>query len=255
VITLPLLSESAAVRHGFFTREGGVSGGLFAALNCGFGSGDDPEKVARNRAIAMVRLALSSDDLATCRQVHSADALIVERPWPPQEAPLADGLATRVRGLALGVLTADCAPILFVDPAAGVVGAAHGGWRGAKSGILEATIARMESLGAERGRIRSGIGPSIAQPSYEVGPEFRQSFLAEAAENSCFFGEAHRPGHSLFDLGGYIERRLEKAGIANIARATHDTVREEERFFSYRRARSRGEPTYGRLLSAIVLTG
>jgi YfiH family protein len=255
MITLGLLREGAAARHAFFTREGGVSSGLFAELNCGFASGDAPEAVARNRAIAMARLAFSDDRLVTCRQVHSADARIVERPWAPEEAPVADGLATRVRGLALGVLTADCAPVLFLDPAAKVVGAAHGGWRGARCGIIEATIACMESLGAERARIRAGIGPSIAQPSYEVGAEYRRSFLAEDPANGRFFAGANRPGHFLFDLGGYIERRLNKAGVLSVARAPHDTAREEERFFSYRRARSRGEFAYGRLLSAISLAG
>jgi purine-nucleoside/S-methyl-5'-thioadenosine phosphorylase / adenosine deaminase len=255
MIALSLLSEEDGVRHAFFTREGGVSRGLFAELNCGILSGDAPEKVAQNRAIAMARLSLASAALVTSRQVHGRDALAVERPWRSLEAPLADGLVTRVPGLALAVLTADCAPVLFVDAEARVVGAAHAGWRGAKGGILEATIARMEGIGAVRGRIRAGIGPSIAQPSYEVGAEFRQSFLAEDSENDDFFTPARHPAHFLFDLPRYIEKRLEKAGISRIARAGCDTASEEARFFSCRRAALRGEPAYGRLLSAILLRG
>lgn len=255
MIALGLLSEESGIRHAFFTREGGVSRGLFAELNCGFHSGDAPEKVAQNRGIAMARLSLRSEALATSRQVHGADALVVERPWGPGEAPAADGLATRVPGLALGVLTADCAPVLFADPEAGVIGAAHAGWRGAKGGILEATVARMEGLGAARERIRAGIGPSIAQPSYEVGAEFQEAFLEEDAENDRFFAPARRAAHFLFDLPGYVCKRLEAAGISGIARAEHDAAAEEARFFSCRRAFLRGEPFYGRLLSAILLRG
>ncbi len=255
MITSSLLSEGAAIRHAFFTRQGGVSSGLFAELNCGTLSGDVPDKVARNRAIAMGRLDPGSEGLLTCRQVHGSTAIVVERPWRPEEAPVADGLVTRLPGLALGVLTADCAPVLFADAETRVVGAAHAGWRGAKGGILEATIARMVSIGAERGRIRAAIGPSIAQPSYEVGPEFRHSFLADDPRNDGLFTPARRRGHFLFDLARYIENRLEKAGILEVARVRGDTASEEARFFSHRRAALRGEPAHGRLLSAILLAG
>src|SRR5262249_29589584 len=165
----------------------------------------------------------------------------------------ADGLVTRTPGIALGVLAADCAPILFFDPIAKVVGAAHGGWRGALAGIAEATIAKMETLGAERARIRTGIGPCIAQPSYEVGPTFPQPFVAEDLEGLVFFVPAQRRGHFLFDLKGYVAHRLARAGVTIVEPAPHDSVTEEECFFSYRRACLRGEPAYGRGLSAIAL--
>jgi YfiH family protein len=253
MITLPALAEDAGIRHGFFTRTGGVSEGAFASLNCGHGSGDVPEKVARNRAIAAARLGLDAARLVGAYQVHSAVALIVERPWPHAEAPRADGLVTRTPGLALGILTADCAPVLFADTRARVVGAAHAGWRGALGGIIEATIARMEELDAARPDIRAGIGPCIGRLSYEVGPEFPAPLLAEDPASEIFFAPAPREGRFLFDLAGYVRHRLTRAGIATIACAPHDTVGEEELFFSYRRACLRGERRYGRLLSAIAI--
>ncbi|HEY1431422.1 MAG TPA: peptidoglycan editing factor PgeF [Stellaceae bacterium] len=253
MITLDLLNNDAGSRHAFFTRDGGVSGGLFESLNCGFGSGDAADTVARNRAIAMERLGLSADRLVTCYQVHSAKVVTVGRPWASDFAPRADGLVTGVSGIALGILTADCAPILFEDIAAGVIGAAHGGWRGALGGIVEATVDRMEALGAERARLRAGIGPCIGQCSYEVGPEFRQNFLAEDRVSAAFFAPALRAGHFMFDLPGYIEHRLTRAGVTSIERAARDTVAEHHHFFSYRRACLRGEPVYGRALSAIAL--
>jgi hypothetical protein len=222
-------------------------------LNCGFGSGDAAETVARNRATATERLGLSPDRLVTCYQVHSTTVVTVERPWPHNAAPRADGLVTVGSGIALGILTADCAPILFADAAARVIGAAHGGWRGALGGIVEATLDRMEALGAERARIRAGVGPCIAQSSYEVGPEFPQPFLAHDPASAAHFAPAERTGHFIFDLPGYIERRLACAGVAAIERAPYDTVAEDSRFFSYRRACLRGEPVYGRALSAIAL--
>jgi hypothetical protein len=253
MITVDLLAEHDGIRHAFFTRRGGVSGGLFESLNCGFGSGDAADRVARNREIVMEQLALSADRLVTCYQIHSATVVAVERPWRRDAAPRADGLVTAVPGLALGILTADCAPILFEDAAAGVIGAAHGGWRGALGGIVEATLDRMEALGAERGRIRAGIGPCIAQCSYEVGPEFPQPFIAADALSAAFFAPASRTGQFLFDLPGYIEHRLTRAGVAAIERAGRDTVAEKRQFFSYRRACLQGEPVYGRALSAIAL--
>lgn len=253
MITLDLLDHDPPIRHGFFTRQGGISGGLFESLNCGFGSGDAAEAVARNRAIAAERLGISPDRLVTCYQIHSNAVITVEKPWPRDAAPRADGLVAAVSGIALGILTADCAPILFADAVANVIGAAHGGWRGALGGIVEATLDRMEALGAERARIRAGIGPCIARTSYEVGPEFPRQFLAHDPASAAYFAPTVRTGHFLFDLPGYIERRLARAGVAVIERAAHDTVAEDTHFFSYRRACLRGEPVYGRALSAIAL--
>ncbi len=253
MITLDLLNQEGAVRHAFFTRRGGVSGGLFASLNCGFGAGDPSENVVRNRTLAMARLDLPAERLVTCRQVHSAVAVAVDRPWRRVDAPSADGMASRVPGVALGVLAADCAPVLFCDPVARVIGAAHAGWRGAFVGVIEATVARMVALGAEPRHIRAGIGPCIGPASYEVGPEFPAPILAEDPGAESLFALAPRPGHLLFDLARYVERRLGRAGVKLAQRAPHDTVAEEERFFSYRRGRLRGETAYGRELSAIVL--
>jgi YfiH family protein len=252
-ITAAVLGADAGVRHAFFTRRGGVSEGLFGSLNCGFGSGDASQNVAANREIAMAQLGLPADRLMTVRQIHSARVVTVERPWRREESPLADGLVTAVPGIALGVLAADCAPILFHDPIARVIGAAHGGWRGALGGVVDATVARMVGLGAERPHIRAAVGPCIARPSYEVGPEFPQPFVAEHPDNIRFFAAAAHPRRFLFDLGGYIVHRLTRAGIATVELVPYDTVAEQDRFFSYRRACLRGERSYGRGLSAIVL--
>jgi YfiH family protein len=253
MITLAALAAQPGLRHAFFTRRGGVSEGWFQSLNCSFGSGDVAQRVAGNRAIAMGRLGLGVDRLVTCRQIHSARVVTVARPWDGQERPRADGLATRVPGIALGVLAADCAPILLHDPVARVIGAAHGGWRGALAGIAEATIAAMEALGAERGRVCAGIGPSIGRGSYEVGPEFPPPIVAEDGAAAAYFTPARSPGRSLFDLSGYIAHRLRRCGTARVERASHDTAAEPEDFFSYRRACLRGEPAYGHQLSAIML--
>jgi len=250
MITLAMLDDAGGVRHAFFTRRGGVSEGLFGSLNCGFGAGDAEDKVARNRAIAMDRLDLSADRLVTCRQIHSATVIPVERPWRREDAPRADGMVTRSPGVALGVLSADCAPILFYDPAAKVIGAAHGGWRGALGGVVEATVDRMQALGAKAGQIRAAIGPCIGSRSYEVGPEFPQPFIAEDPSSLCYFTAA---GRLTFDLAGYIEYRLARTGVVIVQHARNDTVAEEGRFFSYRRACLRGERFYGRGLSAIAL--
>jgi YfiH family protein len=254
MLTLDVL-DSAAIRHAFFTREGGVSEGMFASLNCGFGSGDDPDRVARNRAIAMERLALAEDRLVTCYQIHSAKVLKVETPWRREDSPRADGMVTTTAGIALGVLAADCAPILFADTNAGVIGAAHGGWRGALDGVAEATVAAMVDEGARAEHIHAAIGPCIGQVSYEVGPEFPPRFAAIDPDSGAFFVPAARAGHFRFDLGGYIEHRLRRLGLAAIERAPHDTVVDPGRFFSYRRACLAGEADYGRALAAIVLAG
>lgn len=254
-ITLACLDGASATRHAFFTRRGGVSCGLYESLNCGFGSGDSAESVMRNREIAMAQLGLPADRLVTCYQIHSANVVTIETPWRWEIAPRADGMVTRMRDIALGILTADCAPVLFHDPVAEVIGAAHCGWRGALRGVVEATTAHMEALGAERSRIRAGIGPCIAQKSYQVGPEFPHQFTAADAASARYFGPASRACHFVFDLAGYIEHRLARAGIAIIERSGHDTVAEDGHFFSYRRACLRGERAYGRGLSAIVLEG
>jgi YfiH family protein len=252
-ITLSTFDAAPGIRHAFFTREGGVSDGIFRSLNCGFGSGDAAECVAENRRRAMAALALPPDRLVTCYQVHSPTVVTVEEPWRREESPRADAMVTRQRGVALGILTADCAPILFADAAAGIVGAAHAGWKGALGGVLEATIAAMVGLGAASGRIAAAIGPCIGRRSYEVGPEFPAPFLAEHPGNRDFFTPARRDGHFMFDLAGYIARRLARAGLAAIGRAEGDTAGEAERFFSYRRGCLEGERDYGRLLSAIAL--
>jgi YfiH family protein len=253
MITLDALSGDTAIRHGFFTRRGGLSGGVFASLNCGFGSGDDPQKVARNRATAMRRLGLAEDQLVTCRQVHCATVVTVTAPWRREDSPSADGMVTTQPGLALGVLAADCAPVLFADREAGVVGAAHGGWRGALGGVAEATVAAMVALGARADRIHAGIGPCIAQESYEVGPEFPNRFAESGPDSGSFFVPAARLGHFRFDLGGYIAHRLARLGLGAIERAPHDTVAHPDNFFSYRRACLTGERDYGRALAAIAL--
>jgi polyphenol oxidase len=255
MIHLDRLGRGDGIRHAFFTRRGGVSEGLFASLNCGFGSGDAPESVARNRAIAMQSLDLPPDRLVTCRQIHSSTVVIVESPWRREDAPAADGMVTRVPGVALGVLAADCAPVLLHDPRAHIIGAAHAGWRGALAGVVEATIARMEILGAERRRICAGIGPCIGHASYEVGPEFPQPIIAEDPRAAACFTTAEQTGRLRFGLAAYVEHRLARFGVESIERSCHDTAAEEEEFFSYRRARRRGETVYGRVLSALVLVG
>jgi purine-nucleoside/S-methyl-5'-thioadenosine phosphorylase / adenosine deaminase len=254
-ITLSALDGEPAIRHAFFTRQGGVSGGMFASLNCGFGSGDDLNAVARNRAIAAAQLDLPPERLVSCHQIHGTNVMTVEQPWRREDNPRADGTVTKVPGIALGVLAADCAPVLLADPEAGVIGAAHGGWRGTLAGIMEATVTAMVALGARTDRIRAGIGPCIGQPSYEVGPEFPANFAAVDPASAAFFLPAPRPGHFLFDLPGYIALRLQRLGLAAVERAPHDTAAEEDLFFSYRRACLRGERDYGRGLAAIALTG
>ena len=253
MITLSALNDLTPVRHAFFTREGGVSLGLYSSLNCGFGSGDDPDRVAENRARAMASIAMPAAALVTVRQEHTARAVIVDRVWSYPDSPVADAMATSVPGAVLGILTADCAPVLMADGTAGVIGAAHAGWRGASGGIIEATLTAMESLGADRSRIVAAVGPCIAQRSYEVGPEFPTPLLAEDAANADFFAPSRRDGHFLFDLIGYVSRRIANQGVAAVARTPCDTQAEETRFFSYRRACLRGEKDYGRGLSAIML--
>jgi len=252
MLTAETLDHQPGLRHGFFSRQGGVSQGLFASLNCGLGSGDAAEAVRENRARALRQLDLTEAPLVTCFQVHSPTAVTVAEPWPEAERPRADALVTDRRGVALGVVTADCAPILFADPKAGVVGAAHAGWKGALAGVVGSTVTAMEALGAKRGRIAAAVGPCIGWDSYEVGPEFPLPFLAQSAGNARFF----KPGQGdrqLFDLKAYAAWRLAEAGVGTLAVEPADTWAEEARFFSYRRSTQRREPDYGRLLSAIAL--
>jgi hypothetical protein len=253
VITSAALSATSAVAHGFFTRRGGVSGGAYASLNCGLGSGDKTDRVMANRARAMARLALAGDALATAYQIHSNAVAVVEQPWPAEDRPRVDGLVTRTRGVALGILTADCAPVLLADHAAGVVGAAHAGWRGALDGIAEATVCAMEDLGARRTRIVAAVGPCIGQESYEVGSEFRAAFVAGDAGNDAFFVPSERAGHHRFDLAGYVAKRLGALSLAAVEALSHDTCADADRFFSYRRTTFDGGGDYGRQLSAIAL--
>ena len=242
-----------SVTHGFFGRTGGVSTGIFASLNCGPGSGDLREAVIENRRRAAETLSPGAK-LLTLYQVHSAEAVIVTTPWEAGEGPRADAMATNVPNLALGILTADCAPVLFADAEAGVIGAAHAGWKGALGGVTDAVIAAMEKLGAKRSRIAAAIGPCISQQSYEVGAEFRDRFLEIDSHNARFFVAGERPDHFRFDLEGFVAQKLEAAGIDNVERLRACTYAREADFFSFRRTIHRGETDYGRQVSAIVLT-
>jgi YfiH family protein len=238
----------ASVPHGFLGRRGGVSEGVVSGLNVGLGAGDAAEAVAENRRRA-VAAVLPGAKLATVYQVHSPDAVTVVRPWPLANRPRADAMVTDRPGLLLGIVTADCAPVLLADAEAGVVGAAHAGWRGAHGGVLERVVAEMTGLGARPERIVAAIGPAIAQPSYEVDEAFRTNFT-EADDR--FFAPG-RPGHWQFDLAGYAAARLERAGVATVARINLDTYADPAQFFSYRRAIHLGEPSYGRQISLIGL--
>lgn len=252
MIQVPGLGDGR-IRHAFYTRRGGVSGGIYNSLNCGVGSNDDPQKVRANRARTMAALDLPADALATCHQIHSATCVTVDQAMADADRPKADALVTKTPGLALGVLTADCVPVLLVDPAAGVIGAAHAGWKGALKGVLDSTIDAMIDLGASTSDLQAAVGPAITGASYEVGPEFPAAFIDEDPENASFFTSAGTTGKRLFDLPGYVAKTLREAGINDIFRSPHDTYREEAEFFSYRRATHRSEPDYGRSLSIIAL--
>jgi YfiH family protein len=250
----PLLSAVPGLRHAFFSRDGGVSDGIYAGLNGGIGSNDDPAKVAENRRLMAEQMGVTTDHFLTLFQVHSPDAVVASAPWDTASRPRADAIVTRAEGLAIGVTAADCGPILFVDPNARVIGAAHAGWKGALTGIIESTVGAMEGLGAERAGIVAAIGPLIRQRSYEVGNEFVGRFVEADAENTRFFLPASREGHAMFDLAGFIRMRLEDAGVLMIDDTGVDTY-SDERFFSYRRSVHRNEPDYGRHVHAIVLEG
>ncbi len=251
--------ESDALRfdgitHGFFTRRGGHSAGVFDSLNCGMGSGDAREAVLKNRATVAERLGVAPERLLSAWQVHSAEAAVVSAPWEGEERPRVDGLVTRTPGVALGVLTADCGPVLFADPEARVIGAAHAGWKGALTGVTTRTVEVMEEQGADRSRITAVIGPMISKAAYEVGPEFPDRFIEADPANARYFTPSPRPGHAMFDLPAYLEDRLRAEGVGRVVNLSLCTFSDESLFFSYRRATHRNEKDYGRLISAIALT-
>jgi YfiH family protein len=241
------------IRHAFFTRAGGVSGGLYASLNGGVGSRDSADCVAENRARMAAVLGVEPRRFLTVYQIHSPQVVNAEAPWPAEKRPQADAIVTRMRALAIGVTTADCGPVLFADPQAQVIGAAHAGWRGALTGVIEATVAEMERLGAARGQIRAVIGPMIRQANYEVGPDLIARFAAEDRASNRFFSASARDGHAQFDLAGYVAARLTRAGVIHVEDLGLCTYADPERFFSYRRATHRNEADYGRHVNAIVL--
>ena len=253
VLTSPLLARLPGVRHAFFTRQGGVSAGAYESLNVGSGSRDDPDAVLENRARAGAALGAPPHRLLTCYQIHSAVAVTADGPWA--ERPEADAVASRTPGLVLGALSADCAPVLMVDPQARVIAGAHAGWKGALGGIIQAAVDAMTSLGAEPGRIIAAVGPCISPASYEVGLEFMETFLNGAAGSERFFSPGETSDKRQFDLPAFVLDRLESAGVGSAEWIGRDTYAEQDLFFSNRRAVHRGEADYGRLLSAITLDG
>jgi YfiH family protein len=252
-VTADTLAALPGLAHGFFTRRGGVSSGAFAALNCSLSGRDDADAVRENRRRAADALGLPGEALLGLTQVHGDAVAVLDAPWPQDQRPHADAMVTRRPGLAIGIVTADCAPVLFADPEAGVIGGAHAGWRGAVGGVLEATIDAMVGIGAQRGRIIAAVGPCIRQPSYEVAADLRDAVLARDAADARFFAQRARPDRWQFDLAGYCAARLAAAGIA--AEVTpHDTLADEARFFSHRRNTLAGGGPIGHQLSAIALT-
>jgi len=245
--------QAAGIAHGFFGREGGVSSGLYESLNCGPGSSDDPKAVTENRRLVAATLApdVQGARLISLSQIHSA---VVHTLPAWEERPEGDAMVTATPGLALGILTADCAPVLLADPKARVIGAAHAGWKGALAGVLEAALEAMEKLGASRDRIDAAIGPCISQDNYEVGDDFRARFLEQGAKHRRFFVPSDREGHHRFDLPGFAAYRLTAAGVGSVERRGICTYPPENGFFSFRRTTHAKEPDYGRQISAIVLT-
>jgi YfiH family protein len=252
-VTVDALTRLLGVSHAFFTRNGGASAGLYESNNCAFGSDDERDAVSRNRAACAAHVGATA--LVTVKQKHTSDVVTVETPWDWDDAPVADALVTAKRGIALGILTADCGPILFADSIAGVIGAAHAGWRGAFDGVLENTVKAMTSLGAQPARIVAALGPCIGQVSYEVGPEFIARFIERDPSYAAFFTAPKPDGHTHFNLPAFVAFRLNRAGIGNVVVQGGDTCAADHTFFSYRRSALRGEPDYGRQLSAIALTG
>ena len=248
------LKSLSGIRHGFYTRNGGVSRGLSTSLNCGLSGYFDQNEVMENRRRVAEHIGVEAENLLSCWQMHSPDVVIVENPWESYNRPKADAMVTAEKNLALGILTADCVPLLFVDANSGVIGAAHAGWRGAIGGVIENTIEAMGKLGAGRDNIHAAIGPCIWQSSYEVGPEFIATFVADDEANQNYFVSSSRSNHFMFDLPAYVTARLRKNGINSIAPSPADTCADEARFFSYRRNCLQGEKAMsGSLISVIVL--
>lgn len=254
IIESEALSPLPGIRHGFFTREGGVSSGAYASLNCGLGSDDNPDHVTANRSAVAAALAVEPTHLVSAYQIHSPLAVHVTAPFAAAERPRADALITDRPGLALGILTADCTPVLFADPEHGVIGAAHAGWRGALGGVLEATVAAMEAVGARRTSMIAAIGPTISWTAYQVGPEFWDVFMEQDEDSEDFFRDDQVTGRFQFDLPGYVEHRLRAIGPAQITNSNLCTYSEEALFYSYRRATHRQENDYGRQISAISMS-
>jgi polyphenol oxidase len=253
MITLGVLSDLPGIRHGFMTRKGGVSEGIYDSLNCGLGSDDEPARVLENRRRVLQMAGIPAKTLMTAYQVHSPDVLVVEEEWREGPRPKVDALVTTRKNIAIAASSADCVPILFADPDARVVAAAHAGWRGAIGGVLQATVKQMCALGAKPERIRAGVGPCIGPASYEVGPEFPAPFLTQNPANARFFRPAQRAGHHMFDLESYVAAELAAMKLGAIEVAHRDTCVEEDIFFSYRRSCLRKEPDYGRHVSVIGL--
>ncbi len=252
-LTADGLGGIVGIKHGFFTREGGASNGIHAGLNVGFGSDDDAKTVARNRALAAAAFGTTADRLTTVYQVHGTDVALLERPLARDELPRADAMVTDRENVMLGILTADCTPVLFCDPVTRVIGACHSGWRGSFAGVSESTVEAMETLGAKRANIVAAIGPCIGRASYEVDAGFRDQILFGPRGEEDLFDPSLRAGHFMFDLPEYVYRRTCDTGIARVELLARDTLAEEQLFFSYRRTTLRGEPDYGRQLSAIML--
>jgi YfiH family protein len=244
----------SGIRHGFFTRQGGVSAGIYESLNVGLLTNDAPVSIDENRNLVAQHMGVPNNRLLSCRQVHSADVVTVTKPWAWAKSPTADAMVTKLRGVVLSLVTADCAPVLFVDPDAAVIGAAHAGWRGALSGVLENTVMAMEALGADRERVRAAVGPCIWEANYEVGPEFAVHLRSEPAENRRFLKPFGNEGKFHFDLSGFVVSRLSSFGLADIAASPADTFADRERFFSYRRSQIENKTETGRQASAIMMT-
>ncbi len=247
------LAAQSGIEHGFFSRQNGVSTGIYEGRNCGMGSDDLRTNVIENRGRVADDLGVPRTHLITAYQIHSPTVVTVTQRWEYDAAPQADAMVTDRPGLALGILTADCTPVLFADANAGIIGAAHAGWKGAVNGVLDATLAAMEALGARRSNIRTAIGPTISQPNYEVGPEFAETFTARDARYARFFIPSARTEHYQFDLPAFVEDRLQAAGISSVERLNLCTYADPSRFFSFRRTTHAGEPDYGRQISAITL--
>src|SRR5882724_7258216 len=253
MLQAPSLSALPGIRHAFFTRAGGVSEGIYDSLNGGLGSEDQPAKVAENRARMAAALGVKPENFLSVYQIHSPNVAVAEAPWPAAERPRADAIVTRTPGLAIGIGTADCGPVLFADAQARVIGAAHAGWRGAFTGVLEATIDEMEKLGAKRERIAAAAGPMISQRNYEVGQDLIDRFLQADKDNARYFVPAERPDHAMFDLPRYVVDRLTRAGVTQVENLGYCTYADPAQFYSYRRSTHRKEPDYGRHINAITL--